>query len=1256
VEEIVSSIAGLPDVEYAEPDLIMLPALAPTDPQYGSQWHYFETYGVNATAAWDITTGSDGIKIAVIDTGITDHADLAGRWAGGYDFITDVPTANDGNGRDSDPHDPGDWITSSESASGPFAGCGVTNSTWHGTHVAGTIGAASNNDIGVAGVNWVSKIVPVRVLGKCGGFTSDIADGMRWAAGLPASGVPANPNPAKVLNLSLGGPGVCSATYQNAIDAINAAGSVVVVAAGNNGSNLNSNSFQPANCNGVITVAAIDRGGQRAYYSNYGATVEISAPGGETTPTLQNGVFSTLNAGTTSPSADTYGYKAGTSMAAPHVSGVISLMLSLDPGLSFTQILQILQSTARMFPVGSSCTTSICGSGIVDAGSALNAVGLPDPPDSFNKSSPSNGATNQSINPTLQWGSSNGATTYEYCYDTSNDNACLGWTNNGSATSAPLGGLSAGATYYWHVRAINAGGTTYSNGSTTAFWSFTTATNPPGAFNKTSPSNGATEQSTSPTLQWGSSSDAASYEYCYDTSNDNACSTWTSNGASTNKGLSGLSAGTTYYWHVRAINTGGTTYSNGSATAFWTFTTAANPPGAFNKSSPPDGATNQPTSLTLSWGSSSGVTTYEYCLDTTLNDSCNATWTSNGTSTSKALTGLSAGASYEWHVRAVNSGGTTYSNVSATAFWAFTTAFNPPSAFNKSSPANGAINQSTNALLSWGSSAGATSYQYCYATTTGCTTWTSVGTNTSVALSGLSNNQTYYWQVRAVNAGGNTQANSGTYWSFTTVVGAPGAFNKTSPADGATGQSTSPTLQWGSSSGASSYEYCYDTSNDNACSTWTTNGTSTSKALSGLSAGTTYYWHVRAVNASGTTYSNGSTTAFWSFTTTNSTSSNVEVYIGSTSQGSYPILPGSSTEVSYNLNSGPVRVTRTGAQNIISSQRVTWGTGFDELMGYPANQLTNEYVFPWYNNKAMSSQLRIGNTGDVAADVDVYIGGTKMNTTPYNIAVGGSVRVEYAGVNNGPVRVVTTTSGATILATMRVIWGAGYDELMGYPANRLTNEYVFPFYNNKAMSSQLRIGNTGTVAADVDVYIGGTKMNTTPYNIAVGGSQRVEYAGINNGPVRVVTTTSGATILATMRVLWGAGYDELMGYPADQLTDEYVFPMFTSTSLDTQLRIGNTGNVVASVDVYLGNTKLNDPAYSIAVGGNLRLNYAGKNAGPLRVVTTTPGASILATERLIKGSGYDELMGYPANRLTTEYLFPWYNNKAMQSVITIAAP
>jgi serine protease len=373
VEAIARKLAALPDVEYAEPDYVMRATLVPNDPSYGVQWHYFEALGVNAQAAWDITTGSAAVRVAVIDTGITDHPDLDGRWIGGYDFIADVPTANDGNGRDSDPHDPGDWVTANLCGPGEPA----ENSSWHGTHVAGTIGAASNNGLGVAGINWVSPIVPVRVLGRCGGFTSDIVDGMRWAAGLAVVGVPANANPAKVLNLSLGGSGACGATYQNAINAINAVGAIVVIAAGN--SNSNAANFQPGNCNGVVTVAATDRDGNRTFYSNFGSVVEISAPGGETntnspSPAPQNGILSTLNTGLTTPGAASYAYYQGTSMATPNIVGILSLMVSINPTLDFSQSLQILQNTARAFPAGSSCNTSTCGSGIADAAAALNAV------------------------------------------------------------------------------------------------------------------------------------------------------------------------------------------------------------------------------------------------------------------------------------------------------------------------------------------------------------------------------------------------------------------------------------------------------------------------------------------------------------------------------------------------------------------------------------------------------------------------------------------------------------------------------------------------------------------------------------------------------------------------------------------------------------------------------------------------------------------------------------------------------------------
>jgi serine protease len=373
--EIAARLESDSDVAYAEPDAILHPARVPNDPRYPDQWHYAGPGSVRLPGAWDLSTGAAGLVVAVIDTGYRPHADLAGRLVPGYDFINDVQTANDGDGRDASALDPGDWVSAQEST----ADCPAHSSTWHGTHVAGTIGAATNNGAGVAGVNWRSTVLPARVLGKCGGYVSDIVDAMRWAAGLTVPGVPSNLNPAKVLNLSLGGPGSCAQSFQTAIDAILLQRAVVVVAAGNQAGEVGD--FAPANCQGVVTVAATDRAGGRAYYSNFGAAVEISAPGGDLRAAQANGVLSTLNTGSTVPAQDSYAFYQGTSMATPHVAGIVSLMLSVAPFLSPDEVLQILQQTARPFPAGSSCNTSICGAGIVDAAAAVRAAAQrPTPP------------------------------------------------------------------------------------------------------------------------------------------------------------------------------------------------------------------------------------------------------------------------------------------------------------------------------------------------------------------------------------------------------------------------------------------------------------------------------------------------------------------------------------------------------------------------------------------------------------------------------------------------------------------------------------------------------------------------------------------------------------------------------------------------------------------------------------------------------------------------------------------------------------
>ena len=365
------------NVEYAEPDTIMVKMLTPNDTRYGEQWHYFETTGgLRANTAWDIATGT-GVNVAVIDTGYRAHADLAGQLVGGYDFITDTAIAADGGGRDADATDPGDSTIAGQCGTGSPA----SGSSWHGTHVAGTIAARTNNGSGVAGVAFNSKVVPVRVLGKCGGYTSDIADSIIWSAGGTVTGVPANANPAKVINMSLGGGGACGTTTQNAINSARSRGAVIVVAAGN--SNTDASTANPANCAGVVTVAATNRSGGRAYYSNYGSAVDVAAPGGDTT-TAGGGVLSTLNSGTTGPGVDNYAFYQGTSMAAPHVAGVAALMLSKTPTLTPDQIESQLKATSRAFPA----TCTACGSGIVNATAALG--GATPPPATSNETESNN--------------------------------------------------------------------------------------------------------------------------------------------------------------------------------------------------------------------------------------------------------------------------------------------------------------------------------------------------------------------------------------------------------------------------------------------------------------------------------------------------------------------------------------------------------------------------------------------------------------------------------------------------------------------------------------------------------------------------------------------------------------------------------------------------------------------------------------------------------------------------------------------------
>jgi serine protease len=396
-----------PEVDWVAPNVRERRLQVPSDPLYARQWWLFPVAGSNANALDDRRRGVPGFQaawasgipgalgedagvVAVLDTGITAHPDLVGRILPGRDFVSDPLFANDGNGRDADPSDPGDWVDATDLANPRFvsAGCVATPSSWHGTIIAGQLAALADNGEGVAGIARAGRVLPVRVAGKCGATVADIVDGMRWAAGLPVDGH-TNPYPARILNVSFGGSLDCGPEYQGTIDELRAQGVVVVAAAGNEHGRVT----RPASCNGVVGVAALNRDGFKASYSNFGAVLSatgIATVGGDDTSEglwreLADGGLVTLrNAGTKAPGAADYAALYGTSFAAPLVSGTLSLMLSVNPTLSADQLIAGLRASARphvgsaLIPACSDthpgrciCSTATCGAGILDAGQAL---------------------------------------------------------------------------------------------------------------------------------------------------------------------------------------------------------------------------------------------------------------------------------------------------------------------------------------------------------------------------------------------------------------------------------------------------------------------------------------------------------------------------------------------------------------------------------------------------------------------------------------------------------------------------------------------------------------------------------------------------------------------------------------------------------------------------------------------------------------------------------------------------------------------
>jgi serine protease len=357
----IGHLARMPGVTDIEEDRVVTPTVSRPG-LWHRQWYMHDPrVGIDAEVAWRYTRGA-GSVVAVLDTGMTSHPQLDGQWLPGYDFVTDAAAARDGDGRDADPTDEGDWVEAGDCdpPSKPAA------SSWHGTHVAGIIGARYGDGRGMLGIADEAKLVPVRVMARCGGRLSDVIDG---ASGGEVPGVPAIARRADAINLSLGTPGACGKALSGAVEQARSRGSAVIAAAGNDG--IKASVVSPANCPGVITVGALGRDGAMAWYSNHGESVTLVAPGGSLTAYGVDDILSTVDAGKRRPERPLLKYYAGTSMAAPQVSALVALMRSADPTIDVDTISRQLIDNAR--PVPGACPKG-CGAGLMDAGATVDAV------------------------------------------------------------------------------------------------------------------------------------------------------------------------------------------------------------------------------------------------------------------------------------------------------------------------------------------------------------------------------------------------------------------------------------------------------------------------------------------------------------------------------------------------------------------------------------------------------------------------------------------------------------------------------------------------------------------------------------------------------------------------------------------------------------------------------------------------------------------------------------------------------------------
>jgi hypothetical protein len=517
----------------------------------------------------------------------------------------------------------------------------------------------------------------------------------------------------------------------------------------------------------------------------------------------------------------------------------------------------------------------------------------------------------------------------------------------------------------------------------------------------------------------------------------------------------------------------------------------------------------------------------------------------------------------------------------------------------------------------------------------------------------------YYWRVAMLDG----LNKAGNYGAVQTFIKQYPTSTLVSPTSGNTSVGA-PTFVWTPVNGAAKYKVdvsLYPTFSPMHESVTTDNVHWT--PTSAYNTLGTYYWRVAAVD-----YDNKVGPYVGATVIIADGKIPVSVYIGSspTPVGTYGLDVGQSKRERYDKNDGPARINSSLA-NIIGAERLIYKfnnvpTSFTEMMGLPNNQLDTTYWLPWYNNTGLDTQLRFANVSNATASVHVYIGDDEMDGSPFTLLAGASLKKSFPGIDDGPVKI---ESNQNIVAAARLIYkvngaNTSFSEIMALPASQLDTTYWLPWYNNTGLDTQLRFANVTDQTASVHIYIGGDEMTGSPFTLQPGESTRKSFAGIDDGPVQIV---SDQNIVAAERLIYKAGgvptsFTEMMALPNSALDTTYWLPWYNNIGLDTQLRFANVTDQTATVHIYIGDDEMNDSPFTLPGGASTRISFPAIDDGPVRIVSDQ---DIVVAERLIYKvnnipASFSEMMALPNSQLDTTYWFPWYNNVDLDTQLRFGVP